>query len=166
MWELDHKKGWVLKNSCFQTVVLEKTLESPLDSKDIKWVNPKGNQPSVLIGRTDAKAKTPVFWSSDANSWLIGEVPDAGKDWGQRRRGRQRMRWLDGITDEENMNLGKLQVMVRGKEAWRAIHGVTKSWTRLENWTTAAIHIQLLLYSHSYISSIFVYVCHCRNDTN
>ena len=86
LWKLGHKEGWALKNCYLRTVVLEKTLESPLDSKDIKPVNPKGNQPSVLIGRTDGKAKTPVFWSSDANSWLIGKVPDAGKEWGQKEK--------------------------------------------------------------------------------
>ena len=151
------------KNWCLQTMVLEKTPECPLNSKEIKLVNLKGDQPWILTGWTNAEA---VFWSSDTNRRLIGKVPDAGKDWSRGRKGRQRMRWLDGITDEESMNLGKLQVMVRDKEAWHAVHEVTKSWTRLGNWTTTAIHIQLLLYSHSYISSIFVYVCHCRNHTN
>ena len=89
MWELDHKEGWVLKNWCFWTVMLEKTLESPLDWKEITPVNPNGNQPWILVGKTDAEAEAPVFWSSDVNSWLIRKVrkvPDAGKDCGQKKR--------------------------------------------------------------------------------
>ena len=84
MWGLDYKEGWALKNWCFQILVLEKTLESPLDSKEIKAVHPKGNQPWILIGRTDAKAKVPILWPPDAKSWLTGKDPDAGKDWGHR----------------------------------------------------------------------------------
>ena len=80
MWELDHKEGRATKNRCLQTVVLEKTPESPLDSKKIKLANLKGNQPWILIGRTDAEAEAPVFWSSDMRSQLIGKVPDVGKD--------------------------------------------------------------------------------------
>ena len=79
MWELDHKEGWVL-NWCFWTVVLEKTLESPLDRKEIKPVNPKGNQPWIFIGRTDAEAETPILWPPDVKSWLTGKDPAAGKD--------------------------------------------------------------------------------------
>ena len=85
-WELDHYKGDVLKNRCLWIVLMEKATESPLDSKEIKAVNLKENQPSIHIGRTDAVGKTPVFWSSDVNSWLIGKVPDAGKDWGQKKK--------------------------------------------------------------------------------
>ena len=84
MCELDHKEGWVLNNWCFQTVVLEKTLESPLDSKEIKPVNPKGNQPCIFIGRTDAESEAPIFWPPDGKSWLTEKDPDAGKDWGQK----------------------------------------------------------------------------------
>ena len=87
MWELDHKEGWALKSWCFWSVVLEKTLESPLDSKAIKAVNPKGNQSWILIGRTDAEAETPILWLPDRKSWLIGEDPDAGKDWRQEEKG-------------------------------------------------------------------------------
>ena len=86
MWELDHKEGWARKNWCFQTVVLEKTLESPLDSKDSKPVNPKGNQPWIVTGRTDAEASIP--WPPDVKNWLIGKDPDAGKDW------RQEEKWM------------------------------------------------------------------------
>ena len=83
MWELDHKEGWVPKNWYFQTVVLEKTLESPLDCKAIQPVNPEGNQSWILIGRTDAEAEAPILWPPDAKSRLVGKDPDAGKDWEQ-----------------------------------------------------------------------------------
>ena len=85
--ELDHKEGWVLKNLCFQIVVLEETLESPLDSKEIKPVNPKRNQSWIFIGRSDAEAEAPVLWPPDAKNWLIGKDPDAGKDWRQKEKG-------------------------------------------------------------------------------
>ena len=104
LWELDHEDGRTPKNWCLWTVVLEKTPESPLDSKEIKPVKLKGDQPWIFTGRTDAEAEIPVFWSSDMNRQLIGKVPDAGKDWGQKRRGHQRMRWLDNITDTMNTN--------------------------------------------------------------
>ena len=87
MWELDHKEGWALKNWCFQSVVLEKTLESPLDRKEIKPVNPKGNQPWILIGRTGAEAEAPTLWPPDSKSQLIWKDPDAGKDWGHKEKG-------------------------------------------------------------------------------
>ena len=86
MWELDHKEGWELKKWCFWTVVLEKTLESSLDCKEIKSVNPKGYQPWIFIGRTDAEAEAPILWPPDAKSWLIGTDLDAGKDWGQEKK--------------------------------------------------------------------------------
>ena len=86
MWELAHEEGWALKNWCFQTVVLEKTLENPLDSKEIKLVNPKGNQPWIFFGRTDAKGEVPILWSPDENSQLIGKDLDAAKDWGQEEK--------------------------------------------------------------------------------
>ena len=82
MWELNHKEGWGLKNWCFQTVVLEKTLQSPLNCMEMKPVNPKGNQSQIFIGRTDAEAEGPILWPPDMRSWLIGKDPDAGKDWG------------------------------------------------------------------------------------
>ena len=97
MWDLDHKESRELNNWCFQIVMLEKTLESPLDCKEIKLVNPKGNQSWIFIGSTDAEA--PVLWPPDAKNWLIGKEPDAGKDWGKRWREQPRMRWLDRITD-------------------------------------------------------------------
>ena len=87
MWELDYKESWALKNWCFWTVVLEKTLESPLDSKEIQPVHPKGNQSRIFIGRTDAEAETPILWPPYVKNWLIGKDPDAGKDWRQEEKG-------------------------------------------------------------------------------
>ena len=99
MWELDCEEGWAPKNWCFWAGVLEKTLESPLYCKEMQPVHSEGDQPWDFFGRNDAKAETPVLWSPHAKSWLIGKDSDAWRDWGRRRRGRQRMRWLDGITD-------------------------------------------------------------------
>ena len=87
MWELDSKESWVLKNWCFWTVVLEKTLESPMDCEEIQPVHPKGNQSWIFIGRTDVEAETPILWPPDVKNWLIGKVPDAGKDWRQEEKG-------------------------------------------------------------------------------
>ena len=136
MWVWDYKESWELKNWCFWTVVLHKTLESPLDSKRIRPVHPKGNQSWIFIGISDADAETPILWPPDAKSWLICKDPDAGKIEGRRRRGRQRIRWLDGITDSMNISLSKLRVLVMDREAWHGeVHGVTKIQTWLGNWT-------------------------------
>ena len=128
--ELDQKEGWVLKNWCFQTMVLDKTFESHLDRKEIKSVSLKGNQPWVFFGRTDAGVEAPVLWSP--KTLMLGKIEGRG------RKGQQGMRWLDGITDWMDMSFSKLQEIVKDRKAWHpAVHGIIKSWIWLSDWTKA-----------------------------
>ena len=136
MWYLDYKEGWGQKNWCFRTVVLEKSLEGPLDSKEIKPVNPKENQPWIFIWRTGAEAEAPIPWSPVVKSWLIKKDPDAGEDWGQEEK---------GVTEDEMVGrhhwhneheFEQLRETVKDRETWRAAaHGVERSQTGLSEWT-------------------------------
>ena len=132
MWELDHEVGWVPKNWCFWTVVLEKTLESPLDCKEIQPVHPKGKQSWTFVGRTDAEAETPVLWPPDGKSWLIRKDRMLGNIEGRRKRKLLMMRWLDGIIDPMQLSLSRFPDIVKDREVWYAlVHVVAKSWTQL-----------------------------------
>ena len=129
-------------------MVLEKTPESPLDSKEIELVNLKGNQPWILIGRIDAEVEISVFWSSDADSWLVGKVPDAGKDWGQKEKRVSEDEMAEWHHWCSGYEFGQTSGDSEDREAWHAaVHGVTKSWTWLCDWTATIVHcVDLYLY--------------------
>ena len=136
MWELDHKEGWVPKNQCFWTVVLKKTLESPLDCKEIQPVHPKGNQSWIVIGRTDTEADTPILRPPNVKNGFTGKDPDAGKDWRPKEKGMTEdeiagwHHWLDGRESESTPGVGDGQGGLACCDSWRA-----KSQTRLSDWT-------------------------------
>ena len=138
IWELDYKESWGLKNWCFWTVVLEKTLESPLDCKGIKPVNPRGNQSWIFIGRTDAEAKAPILWHSDAKNWLTGKDPDGGKDWRQEEKGTtedEMVGWhhrLNGYEFEPALGVGDGQGSLACYSPWGCRVG--HDWGTEVNW--------------------------------
>ena len=167
MWELDCEESWALKNLCIWTVVLEKTLEGPLDCKEIKLVNPKGNQSWILIGRTDAEAGVPMLWPPDAKNWLIGKDPGAGKDWRQEEKvtSEDEMvwwhHWLDGHEFEQAPGSGEWQGGLRCCSPWGRKEPDTTEWLNNSNthtyiflnWFTLKeysldAHLSLLLPKH------------------
>ena len=136
MWELDYKESWAPKNWRFWTVLLEKTLESPLDGKEIQPVHSKGDQSWVFIGGTYVEAEALILWQPDAKSWLIWKDPDAGQDWGQKEKGMTEDEMAGWHHQLYGQKFGWTRDLVMDREAWcAAVHGVTKSWTQLSNWT-------------------------------
>ena len=149
MWELDYKDRWVLKNWCFWTVVLEKTLESPLDCKKIQPVHSKGDQSWVFIGRTAAEAETPILWPPDVKSWLIGKAPDAGKDWRQEEKGTTEdemvgwHHWLNGLEFEEAPGVGDGRGGLECCSPWG--RSVGHDWATGLKWIMTWQHFDALL---------------------
>ena len=155
MWELEYKESWGLKNWCFWTVVLEKTLESPLDCKEIKPVHPKGDQSWVFIGRTDAKAETPILWPPNVKNCLIGKYHDVGKIEGGRKRVWQRMKLFDGITNSIDMSLNKLQELVMPQSM--GLQRVRHDWVNELN-STRSFPYEIILCSKNGLSSFLVVI--------
>ena len=143
-YELGHKESWEMKNWCFWTVVLEKTLESPWDSKEIQPVNPKGNQPWIFIERTDAEAETPILWPPDVKNWLTGKDPDAGKDWRQEEKGMTEdvmVGWhhqLNGYEFEQALQIGDGQGSLACCSPWTHKESDTTEWL---NWIELTMYL-------------------------
>ena len=162
MWELDCKESWAPKNWCFWTVVLEKTLESPLDCKEIHPVNPKGNQPWIFIGRTEAKAETNTLatWCEELTHW---KRPWCWEDWRQEEKGMTEDEMVGWHHQHDGHELSRLQKLVMDREAWHsAVHGVTKSWTWLSDWTdwlSKSPHLAVPT-----VEILFCWKIHPRND--
>ena len=137
MWELDNKESWAPKNWCFWTVVVEKTLESPLGCKEIQPVHPKGNQSWIFIGRTDAEAATPILWPPDVKSWLIWKAPDAGKDWGEGEEGDNRGwdGWMASPIQWTWVWVDSRSWWWTGRPGVPGVQGIAKSRTWLSDWT-------------------------------
>ena len=142
MWELDYKESWAPKNWCFLTMVLEKTFERPLDCKEIQWVNPQGNQSWIFVGSWNwTESENPILWPPDVKNWLIGKDSDPGKDWRQEEKGTTENEMVGWHHRHNGHEFEQAQELVMDREAWgAAVHGVTKSQTRLSDWTTWSNH--------------------------
>ena len=152
MWQLDHKEGWAPKNWCFWTLVLEKTLESPLDCKEIKPVNPIGNQPWIFIGKTDAETEAPILWPPDVKSQLTGKDPDAGQDWGKEEKGTTEDEMVGWHHQLRGHEFEQTQEIVKDRKVWRAsVHGSQRVG---HNWATEQQQ-QHPLYRHIITMSIW-----------
>ena len=148
MWELDHKESWASKNWCFWTVVLEKTLENLLGCKEIQLVNPKGNQSWLFIGRTDAETETPIIWPPDGKNWFIRKDLMLRKTEGRKRRGRQKMKWLDDITNSMDMSLSKLREMVKDQGS----QACCSPWNLKESDVTEQLNSKLFSLAFTHLS--------------
>ena len=167
MWELDYKESWVLKNWCFRTAVLEKTLESPLDSKEIQPVHSKGNQSWIFTGRTDAEAETPVLWPPDEKSWLIWKDPDAGKDWGREEKGTteaEMVGWYHQLNGHEFVQapvVGDGQGGLECCSSWGCKESDTTerlNWTELPIKLFDSIHYLKITLNHSKEYYVFSHI--------
>ena len=157
MWKLNYKGSWTPKNWCFWTVVLEKTLESSLDSKEIQPVHPKGNQSWIFIGRTDVEAKAPIFWPPDARNWLIGKEPDAGKDWRQKEKGTTEdetvgwHHWLNGHESEQAPGVGDRQGSLACCNPWGLKESDITEWMIWIDYLSLLVGAKIIIFSAQWI---------------